>query len=68
MNFELFLAESAVVIKGILIASGGGVANYLSVVRKGEKFRFSVFTINVVLAGFVGYLLSGMVDSDSSMY
>ena len=55
-------------ISAILISGMGGIAHYFYQVQKGEKFRVGMFCINVLLAGWLGYVISGLVPSDSAMF
>lgn len=45
---------------GIVIAGFGGFAHYLYKVSRGEKFYFTKLVINILLAGWVGYLCQEM--------
>lgn len=52
----------------ILISGMGGIAHYFYQIQKGEQFRAGMFCINVLLAGWLGYVISGFVPNDSSIY
>ena len=55
-------------VSAILISGMGGIAHYFYQVQKGEKFQFGMFIINIILAGWLGYVISGFVPNDSGMY
>jgi len=55
-------------LSAILISGMGGIAHYFYQIQKGEKFRVGMFCINILLAGWLGYVISGFVPNDSSMY
>lgn len=64
--------EALKVIEGAMsamfISGMGGIAHYFYQIQKGEQFRVGTFCINVLLAGWLGYVISGFVPNDSSMY
>lgn len=55
-------------LSAILISGMGGIAHYFYQIQKGEKFRVGMFCINVLLAGWLGSVVSGFVPSDSAMF
>ena len=55
-------------ISAVLISGMGGIAHYFYQIQKGEKFQVGMFCINVILAGWLGSVVSGFVSSDSAMF
>jgi len=55
-------------ITAILISGMGGIAHYFYQIQKGENFKIGMFCINVLLAGWLGYVISGVVSSESAMF
>lgn len=41
-----------------------GLALYLNQVRKGKRFNLTMFIINMILAGFIGWLADGWLPED----
>ena len=44
------------------------MANYLYKIKNGEPFRVSMFIINILLAGWLGYVATGFIPEDSKMF
>lgn len=55
-------------VTAVLISGAGGIAHYLYEVKKGNEFRIWVFLINVLLAGWLGYVVMGFVPNDSKLF
>lgn len=55
-------------ISAVLISGMGGIAHYFYEVQKGGKFNIGMFLINVLLAGWLGSVVSGFVPNDSAMF
>lgn len=57
-NFDSVMTKKVVdIVSTGGISTFGGAAFYLYKVYKGERFRFSVFLINLFLAFFIGYVV-----------
>ena len=54
-------------ILAIFISASGGLAHYIYGVSKGEKFSLTMFVINIFLAGWLGYIASGILTTDSKL-
>jgi len=55
-------------VTAVLISGVGGIAHYLYEVKNGNEFRIGVFMINVLLAGWLGYVVMGFVPNDSKLF
>ncbi len=52
--------------KVVLIGVSGGVAQSLYSIKRGEKVTIAMFFVNMFLAGFLTYMVDGIVPDNAA--